>query len=90
MTLNETKAFTNWAVGHVLKGLLIFLAITIVVPLFPIGRDSTDAEWPLRSGMKLHVDNLTGCQYLATTGGGITPRLSPQGQHFGCKQPKEH
>lgn len=49
-----------------------------------IGWDTTDGK--SRSGMSLHRDAATGCQYLSTSSGGITPRLSNDGQHMGCKQ----
>ncbi|MDQ1081414.1 hypothetical protein [Pseudoroseomonas cervicalis] len=49
----------------------------------PQGRDSTDPPHG-RSGMRLHADNLTGCQYLSVPGGGITPRLTTDGRHMGC------
>lgn len=39
--------------------------------------------------MYLRIDNYTGCHYLAIPAGGITPRLNPNGQHFGCKTNKE-
>lgn len=40
------------------------------------GRDSTDGE--KRSGMRLHTDALTGCQYLSVPGAGLTPRLDSE------------
>lgn len=43
-------------------------------------KDNTD---PIdgRSGMSLHTDNKTGCQYLSLYFGGLTPRLDKSGQH---------
>lgn len=35
-----------------------------------------------RFGLKLHTDAMTGCQYLSTSGGGITPRLDSQGRQI--------
>lgn len=46
--------------------------------------DSTDGPEG-HSGMTLHTDNLTGCQYLSRYHGGITPRLDGYGHHIGCK-----
>lgn len=43
--------------------------------------DSTDST-EARSGMGLHTDALTGCQYLSTPKGGITPRLDASGRHL--------
>lgn len=39
-----------------------------------IGRDSTDAP-NKRSGMTIRYDAMTGCQYLESSRGGLTPRL---------------
>ena len=44
--------------------------------------DSTDGSE--RSGLALHTDAKTGCQYLSTAQGGITPRLDSNGKHV-CK-----
>lgn len=44
--------------------------------------DSTDSLYGGRSGVKLRTDYGTGCQYLETSFGGITPRLDAQGEHI--------
>lgn len=49
-------------------------------------RDATDPISGARSGMELHTDAGTGCQYLSVPGGGITPRLGFGGVHEGCHQ----
>lgn len=41
--------------------------------------DSTDNP-PNRSGMEIHVDHLTGCEYLEGGLGGLTPRLNRNGK----------
>lgn len=64
----------------------VFSAITGVIFLLPIGRDDTDAEWPDRSGLRPMTDALTGCQYLAAQNGGMTPRLTADGRHHGCRR----
>jgi hypothetical protein len=43
--------------------------------------DSTDAGMWDRSGMSLHVDDLTGCHYLSVIFGGLTPRVDAGGKH---------
>lgn len=48
--------------------------------------DDTDAP-PARSGLKVLTDARTGCQYLTTARGGLTPRLGRDGRHL-CA-PKE-
>ena len=41
-------------------------------------KDDTDPSGG-RSGLKIHTDSGTGCQYLSVSGGGVTPRLSADG-----------
>lgn len=50
--------------------------------LWPADRDATDPAEGERSGMRLYTDAQTGCQYLATSGGSLTPRLSATGEHI--------
>ncbi len=49
---------------------IIILATIIVIVgnIFNAGVDSSDTDGWNRSGMKIHTDKLTGCQYLS---GGI-------------------
>ena len=51
------------------------------------GADSTDTE-DHRSGMALFTDAGTGCQYLASPWGGITPRMGASGKHV-CPEADE-
>lgn len=60
--------------------LVVGFIITAALNYFEVGYDSTDGE--ARSGMRLHTDALTGCQYLSNPQGGITPRLNQNGQHL--------
>jgi hypothetical protein len=58
---------------------LVFLLI-LVLDFFKVGWDSTDGE--SRSGLDLHTDNLTGCQYLSSPRGGLVPRVDKEGTHI--------
>lgn len=42
-------------------------------------KDDTDPSGG-RSGLKIYTDSGTGFQYLSVSGGGVTPRLSADGQ----------
>lgn len=42
------------------------------------GKDDSDSE-DSRSGVTPRIDHLTGCQYLTTPRGSITPRLRKDG-----------
>lgn len=53
---------------------------TFIANTFKIGFDSTDGE--SRSGMKIYIDNMTGCEYLGSQTGGLTPRLDKNSNHI--------
>ena len=61
----------------------IWVIIIFIVIVFVCDRpkDSTDSPTG-RSNMGLHIDNLTGCHYLSTLFGGMTPRLDKHGNHM--------
>jgi len=66
----------------------VYLAViffdVVTFKLFQWGADSTDTD-SARSGMAIKTDNKTGCEYLVTGNGGITPRLDREGYQMGCK-----
>ncbi len=60
---------------------LFVLAIVVIDALRPRPFDDTDdLKNQARSGVRLIVDHGTGCQYLTTFAGGITPRLGRDGK----------
>lgn len=71
------------------RSLLLLLNLAVVVVftitlagLLGYGMDNSDASAWNRSGLKLHTDYLTGCQYLQAPNGGLTPRLDATGGHI--------
>lgn len=70
---------------------LAYFALLLV--FFSIGRsissrptDNSDVSADQRSGLKIHTDNLTGCQYFSSWSGALTPRLAADGVRVvGCK-----
>lgn len=78
------KSLVMWT----FRWLLLFFAISIVVHVSPLFRDDSDEPGWLggRSGVLPSVDQLTGCEYLRTSAGGITPRLDGYGRHVGCRR----
>ena len=68
-----------FVIGACLTG-AVLLASQPVRPL-----DDSDAPDGTRSGMRPLTDHLTGCQYLASGFGGITPRIDGQSHHVGCR-----
>lgn len=83
MELETLKNWTRW-IG---KWLAIAIVIAWAIGQTPLLRDDTDTgAWGGgRSGMEPMTDALTGCQYLRTPGGGITPRLDGNGRQLGCR-----
>ena len=91
--LNEIKNLMRDAIYEALKNIIKKLGHYFLIGLFistvfcwymgKFDRDSTDGID--RSNMSLHVDALTGCNYLSGANGGLTPRISSNGQHYGCK-----
>lgn len=90
MTLDEAKKFADWLTSRVFTcviwGAFLWVALLITIDVSPILRDSTDAKDGPRSSMQLRIDHGTGCQYLETKGGSITPRLSWSGAQIGCRE----
>ena len=77
---NKIKSDLLWFLTFV-------FVISIVSNFFNYKWDSTDGEE--RSGMTLHVDNMTGCQYLGRFFGSVTPRLDSNGNHI-CFNSLQH
>lgn len=77
--LDSLKAYTVWIV----KGAFLAAIIGFGLSSWLSPYDDTDPEGS-RSGLVLRTDHLTGCQYLTTTQGGITPRLDRNNNHVGC------
>ena len=73
----------SWIWGG-LAGGLIALLISLSAPDTP-RRDDSDAIDGPRSNMQPLTDHLTGCQYLTTRWGGITPRMSDEGRQI-CRE----
>lgn len=79
--LKALKEWTEWLA----MWLCIGFAVAWLVGLFPVARDDSDPPWPEHSGLVPRIDALTGCQYLTTSNGAITPRLDGNGKQVGCK-----
>lgn len=66
-----------------LWGMIIIIIIQLAWNFLPLGRDNSDGD--KRSGFSVHVDALTGCEYLAGKSGGLIPRMDSNGHHI-CKR----
>ena len=65
-------------------GVSIVILLLIMDYLRPY--DDTD-NGKERSGLVIHTDNRTGCQYLTTKHGGLTPRMDQSGTYQICTTP---
>lgn len=61
------------------------LAYTLVRGFTGFDIDDSDKSGWKRSGARIVTDYKTGLQYFAAQGGGITPRLNPDGSHMQVK-----
>lgn len=66
---------------QVVIGMAFYFAVAAISGRF----DEDDTDGKKRSNMELHTDNKTGCQYLSGIRGGLTPRISTNGVHVGCR-----
>jgi len=85
--LEDALVSAGRRLGHdlsraVIVGFILLSGTGLVVSLATNDRDNTDGD--TRSGMTLHTDAATGCEYLSTKGG-MTPRLTASGQQRGCR-----
>ena len=62
--------------------LIVISGAVLIRFVFGLGMDDSDASAWNRSGLKLHTDHLTGCQYFQAPNGGLTPRLDATGGHI--------
>jgi len=76
----KQKLQTLWQAFDI--GTFIIAWIGIVILLFIYNPyDDTDPENG-RSGLSVYIDNKSGCQYLGTLFGGLTPRLNREGKQY--------
>ncbi len=78
------KLMADAVFDGVTKAVAWICAVIIVLGLIDSAirypqKDDTDPSGG-RSGLKIYTDSGTGCQYLSVSGGGVTPRLSADGQ----------
>lgn len=64
-----------------LGGILVLLIIQGAYSFFDIGKDDSDSA-EKRSDMSVRTDYKTGCQYLESSKGELTPRLQKDGTHL--------
>ena len=85
MNLAETREFWKGIRREISEFLLFVIVIAGLYGVSTWQRDSTDQQgwFTRRSGLTVHTDELTGCQYLVDHG--ITPRLDIYGRQIGCR-----
>ena len=58
----------------------MILVITWVLNTMGLMVDDSDLNGFNRSGLRVHTDHKTGCQYLSAVFGGVTPRVDLAGR----------
>lgn len=87
MQLYEAKNLVRWTIVRIAWLYLAVLIASIIIELTTLGRDSTDnpKAWTKRSNVTIVTDYATGCQYLKSSAGGLTPRLAKDGTQLSCE-----
>lgn len=79
MTLPKVERLANFIYWAILVVAVINIAFGVLTP-----RVDTDPPGA-RSGLRPYTDHATGCQYLATRDGALTPRLDASGKQI-CRK----
>lgn len=72
--LNWWLEFFRWAGAFILVSGVVGAAISPT--------DDTDTGYWERSGLRLHLDRGTGCEWLSTRAGDLSPRLDASGKQI--------
>jgi hypothetical protein len=83
--LNHVETFKE-CVHYIALLFILAIAIQTVITISPWFRDNSDKQgwFASRSGLRLHQDHLTGCQYIESNNGSLLKRTDSKGQHIGC------
>lgn len=76
--------------SYLIGAFVAFLFIVLSSWLLSAGKPLDDTDNKLtgdRSNLRILIDHGTGCQYLTTSGGGVTPRLDANGVPICKKEP---
>lgn len=78
LRINIAKGLADGVRRVVVTVGVVMLLLWAIGKIWPADYDATDAG----DGERLYTDAQTGCQYLATPGSSLTPRLSATGEHI--------
>jgi len=71
----------HWLTLLAFAAFVLFLVLGLLTP-----KDDSDPPGRgERSGMGVHTDALTGCQFLSHRNGGLIERRNGRGEHLGCR-----
>ncbi len=82
LRINIAKGLADGAWRIATSIAVCLLLLWAIGKIWPADYDATGPGDGERSGMRLYTDAQTGCQYLATPGSSLTPRLSATGEHI--------
>lgn len=75
---------SGFAIGMAVGAIMVFAIEVAAKNRGPLD-DTDDHATGARSNMRALIDHRTGCQYLLSDGGGLTPRLDAAGRQM-CEQ----
>lgn len=78
------KMMARGALSEIGTLVLVWLLIVTAISWAISPGDDSESPTGKRSGLRPRTDHLTGCQYLETKDGGITPRVDRHGRQI-CK-----
>ena len=64
---------------------VVLFALSVWRGLGYYGRDPTDPDEGPSSGLTVHTDAATGCEYLSVGGSALVPRYATDGGQMGCR-----
>lgn len=87
MTAAEFKDAVWSILGNLALLYCVLIGVASILNMLPFWKDDTDPPKG-RSDLKVYTDHRTGCQYIGTGSGGLTPRLDANGKQI-CQRKDE-
>lgn len=91
--MNTREYIINIARALAVHAAAILIQFCLVIAIFAAFKWEAESSVPFddsdspegRSGLTPRTDHKTGCQYLESKFGGLTPRVDGNGAHVGCR-----
>ena len=81
--------YFSWRYVFVAEVVIMFFVVLFALSVWRglgyYGRDPTDPDEGPSSGLTVHTDAATGCEYLSVGGSALVPRYATDGGQMGCR-----